>query len=217
MPTINYLTIDAYKGDDTLIADLLCQSTRDPLSRSKGLAWSKKPVLTTEFGSGVFATSRPRLRAEHAIGPWAGMVAGHAGSPMLWWFEWIDQEDRFGVYGAINRYLAGEDLRDPRAQTTAPTASVDGRQLWCRAWSRPGRLLGYVLDRQWGMGETPIPITGATILIGDAVKTGAMALEWWDADLGTLLSRQEFAHPEGRLELHPPMFTKHLAFKLSRP
>ena len=216
-PTITYLTIDAYKGDDTLIADLLCRSTRDPLARGQGLAWAKKPVLTTEFGGSPGATSRPRLRAEHAIGPWAGMVAGHAGSPMLWWFEWIDQEDRFAVYGAINRYLAGEDLRDPRAQTIAPVASVDGGQLWCRAWSRPGRLLGYVLDRQWGMGETPAPVSGATIRIDDETKPGTMTLEWWDADRGTLLARQELTHPGGRLELHPATFTRHLAFKLSRP
>ena len=217
IPTIDFLTIDAYKEDDTLIADLLCRSTRDPLARGQGLAWTKKPVLTTEFGGSAMATSRARLRAEHAIGPWAGLVAGHAGSPMLWWFEWIDQEDRFAVYGAINRYLAGEDLRDPRAQTIAPVASADGGPLWCRAWSRPGRLLGYVLDRQWGLGEPPTPISGATILIGDEVKPGAMTVEWWDADHGTVLEHRGFSHPGGRLELHPATFAKHLAFKLTRP
>jgi hypothetical protein len=113
--SIDYLTIDAYHGDGTAIAELLNQSTRDPLKKQLGLAKLGKPILVTEFGGHAWACSRERMRAELAIGPWAGFVSGHAGAPMLWWFEWIDQEDRFGVYGALAKFTRGEDLRGKNA------------------------------------------------------------------------------------------------------
>lgn len=215
IPTMGYLTIDAYKGDETLIADLLCQSTRDPLRRGLGIASFGKPVLTTEFGGSAGATGIERMRAEHAIGPWAGLVSGHAGSPMLWWFEWIDQEERFGVYGAVNRFIAGEDLRGKEAQCIAPSAYAS-TALWCRAWSRPGRLLGYLLDQGWGMGGEGRPVAEARVLVGAEVRAGAMTAEWWDADTGAIVTHTEFDHPGGKLELTAPTFSRHLAFKLIR-
>jgi hypothetical protein len=41
------------------------------------------------------------------------MVSGCSGSPMLWWFEWVDQRDQWSPYTAIARFAAGEDLRGP--------------------------------------------------------------------------------------------------------
>jgi len=216
-PSINYLTIDAYHGDETFIAELLNQSTRDPLRRSLGLANTGKPILVTEFGGSAGACSRERMRAEFALGPWAGFVSGHAGAPMLWWFEWIDQEDRFGVFGALAKFTAGEDLRGKNAQCFAPSISAPNAPLWCRAWSRPGRILGYVVDRTWGMaGGAGTLITEASIHIGDEVPAGSMHLEWWDPDTGRILAQSDLAHGGQTLDVHPPAFSKHLAFKLWR-
>lgn len=212
LPGIGYITIDAYKGDKRAIADLLCRSTRDPRFPRDGLSGLGKPVLVTEFGGSAGATSRPRMAVEHAVGPWAALVSGHAGSPMLWWFEWIDQEDRFGVYGAVNRFLAGEDLRGSEARCVAP--AVEGG-LWCRVWLRPGRGLGYLLDEGWGRGEPERTIPAAAVRMNE-VRPGAMSVEWWDADRGRVLERREIAHPGGTLTLVPPAFARHLAFKLMR-
>jgi hypothetical protein len=215
LPGIGYLTIDAYKGDAISIEDLLCASTRDPMRPQLGLAGLGKPVLVTEFGGSTGGTSRARMAVEHAIGPWAALVSGHAGAPMLWWFEWIDQENRFGVYGAVNRFLAGEDLRGQEAQCVALAASGPA-DLWCRAWSRPGRLLGYVLDVGWSLGQAEHDLTGTAIVVASAATPGPMAIAWWDADHGTEIERQSFLHSGGQLVLHPPPFRRHLGFKLLR-
>lgn len=215
LPGMNYGTIDAYHGNETAIAELLNASTRDPLRRSQGLLKTGKPTLVTEFGGSAGGTSQQRMEAEYVIGPWAGLVSGHAGSPMLWWFEWLDQGDRFGIYGAVNRYLAGEDLRGVDAQCVAP--QTQGGELWCRAWSRPGRMLGYLLDREWGMNGGPgHPITGSSIVISDDAKSGTVHLEWWDADHGKVIAEQTLTHPGGRLAVTVPEFSRHLAFKLWR-
>ncbi len=216
-PSIGYITIDAYKGNDVDLSLLLSQSTRDPQHPALGLRKYGKPVLVAEFGGSSGGTKIPRMRAEHASGPWLGLVTGHAGSPLLWWFEWIDQEDRFGIYGAISRFLVGEDLRGSVADSKVFDASAtSGSELWCRAWTRPGRILGYLLASEWGRSGYETTISDATITIGETIAGGAMTIEWWQADEGRLLSRTDFTHPGGKLVLTPPAWSRHLAFKLIR-
>ncbi|MBA3684707.1 MAG: hypothetical protein H0W72_05635, partial [Planctomycetes bacterium] len=216
-PEMGYLTIDAYHGEGTLIADLLAASTRDPLQAGQGLAGFAKPILVTEFGGSPGACAPARLAAEHAIGPWVGLVSGHGGAPMLWWFEWIDQQDRFALYGAVRRFLDGEDLRSREAACIAPTAVASGQTLWCRAWSRPGRMLGYVLDRAWGFaGGDGQRLAVGELVVGESVAPGELSLEWWDCDRGEIVERRQVSHAGGRLALPMPAFQRHLAFKLVR-
>jgi len=211
LPGIGMLTIDAYHGEESGIADLLAHSTRDGRRRG-GLAGYGKPILVTEYGGSPSATAPPRLEAELAIGGWAALVHGHAGMPMMWWFEWIDQGARYSQFGALRRFVDGEDLRDPSARTVAPEAG----RLWCRAWQRPGRMLGYVLDPVWAaQGTVDDMVDGGNIDFG-GVSAGAMRLEWWDADLGAVRASRDLAHPGGALRLSVPAFRRHLAFKLRR-
>ncbi|HYE08031.1 MAG TPA: hypothetical protein VEL07_21110, partial [Planctomycetota bacterium] len=213
LPGIGYLTIDAYHGMGTMIADLISESVADPSRPGRGLGAYGKPVWVTEFGGSSHGCPPARLVAEHAIGPWAAVVTGHAASPLLWWFEWIDQRDAGTPYAALRRFIAGEDLRGREARAVAPT--VTG--LWCRAWSRPGRLLGYLLDPAWAMsGGDGRPVVGAEVVVGDAVESGAIAVEWWDADAGSVIARVDIDHPGGLMTLRPPEFARHVAFKMWR-
>ncbi|HAT10245.1 MAG TPA: hypothetical protein DCS97_06570 [Planctomycetes bacterium] len=212
---IGLLTIDAYHGEETQIGALLGQSTRDPLRRANGLAAYAKPVQVTEYGGSAGACSGPRMEAEHAIGGWAGLVHGHAGMPMLWWFEWIDQGGRYGPFSALARFTAGEDLRGEDAGTIVLEARHPAA-LWARAWRRPGRILGYVLDESWARsGGDGARVHGGVLGCGDAAA-GALVIEWWDADRGTILGRQHLLHAGGQLDLPMPEFSRHLAFKLWR-
>ena len=94
--------------------------------------------------------------------------------------------------------------------------SPDG-PLWVRAWARPGRMLGYVADARWlGDGGGPARHDHAAVTIGTTVAAGALALQWWDADAGTVLSRERIAHGGGRLEVRVPAFARHVGFKLWR-
>jgi hypothetical protein len=211
-PGIGMLTIDAYHGEDVMIGDLLGQSTRDPLGRSRGLAGFLKPVQVTEFGGSAGGCSGPRMEAEHAIGGWAGLVHGHAGMPMLWWFEWINQGGHYGPFSALARYTAGEDLRGSSGGTIVLSAGA----LWARAWRRPGRMLGYLLDADWARSGGPgIPVRDGVLACGD-VSAGGLELEWWDADRGLVTARTTILHAGGRLDLPIPDFSRHLAFKLWR-
>nr|MBA3687050.1 hypothetical protein [Planctomycetota bacterium] len=204
--SLDYVCIDAYHGQDRLITDLLESSTA-------GLAVHRKPTLVTEFGGNWDgAPSDAHMAMEHHCGPWAALVTGHAGAPMLWWFEWIDQHEEWSAYGAIVRFLAGEDLRG------GTKVSLDaGSELWARAISRPGRLLGYLFDRNWARQPAAARARGGERFnVGGSIAAGAMTVEWWDADTGTATGSRRIEHPGGALNLTAPTWRRHLAFKLLR-
>jgi len=226
LPGIDFLTIDAYHetfdgGRGQLLAHLLNDST----ARRGGLsARYNKPVLVSEFGGNWDACSQAQMEAEHASGGFVSLVSGAAGNPMLWWFEWIDQGERFGPYDAIRLFIAGEDLRAGAGQPPGQSLTLDANDaaagdvvLWCHAWSRTGRLLGYLMNERWQQDGRLVPeLSHTAIQVGDQINPGAMTVSWWNADTGAQVSTLDFAHPGGALKIMAPPWSRHLAFKLWR-
>ncbi len=216
LPGLGYVCIDAYLGPDgPPIWSWLCRSIGDPgTSRNDGLAYLGKPVLVTEYGGNWDAAPEPQLEVALAVGPWVGLVSGHAGTPMLWWHEWIDQGGRFGQYRAIANFLAGEDLRGADRRCIVIDA---GSGVWARAWGGPGRMLGYLLDETWGRtgGDGALRPAGE-LELGQAIAAGTVQLAFWNADTGVELSRTSIEHPGGRLAVPLPAFRRQLAFKAWR-
>jgi len=216
MPEIDFVAIDAYHRDRTLLAELLWKSTQDP---ERGLARFGKPLVTTEFGGSSGATSDARMLCEHLTGYHASFVAGHATGPLLWWFEWVDQEDRWMPYASIRRFVEGEDLRgeDSRPLEVRVRERVDG-EIWAGAWRQPGRAFAYVVDAEWGTegGEARV-VEGCELRFPDPLPGGTWRVEWWDPDTGTIVGRERIEE-RGRLARLPlPPFRRHLALKLIRP
>jgi hypothetical protein len=206
---IGYLCIDAYHGDGTSLADLLWRS-------SEGLRAFGKPVLVTEYGGTPTGAPRPQMEAELASAAWIAAVGGHAGAPMLWWWEWVDQGERWQPYRAIAAFMRGEDLRGAAANPRVLTSDGPQGRVWSRAWSRPGRMLGYACDPDWvASGADRGELTGVRLDLG-AVAAGPMTIAWWDADRGSVRSSRRFDHGGGRLVLEAPGFSRHLGFKLAR-
>ncbi|MBA3710137.1 MAG: autotransporter-associated beta strand repeat-containing protein, partial [Planctomycetes bacterium] len=146
---IDYVCLDAYHDEGHPLASLL----KEGMSPS-GLGGIGKPVLVNEYGANWQGGSDAWMAADHASGAWLSLVTGYGGSPMMWWYEWVDQKDRWAPYGAIARFLVGEDLRGSDAHGTACEAASAAGALTCLGWQRPGHLLGYVIDQQWGAHGT---------------------------------------------------------------
>lgn len=215
LPGIDLILLDAYfkPGVYTRAENLagLMVETADAMQRFR------KPYFATEYGGGHEDRLLKKLEVEHATGAWLALVCGHAAAPMLWWREWVDQQDRWAPYQAIRAFLAGEDLRGAAARSLAMPAASPLGPLWCRAWTRPGRILLYLQDRTWAVGYRNAPVHDqAMVTVGEEVAAGRMRLEWWDADTGIITQAREFDHPGGRLELAVPAFARHCAAKLAR-
>ncbi len=219
LPGIDYLCLDAYrstKDEERLesLMDVLAGSLHDPV---RGLSRFAKPVLVTEYGASSKHSPMAYRAVDHQIGGWIGLVSGHAAAPMLWWWEWVDQGNRWAPFGAVRRFAAGEDLRGPEARSLALSAECPSGKLWSRTWIRSGRAIGYVLAVDWGMrgGEMPL-VKGARIRLSDEGASGTIALEWWDATAGVRIGGMELVHPGGALDLHLPPFRGHLGWKVVR-
>ncbi|MBA3708403.1 MAG: hypothetical protein H0W83_06265 [Planctomycetes bacterium] len=212
LPQLDFACIDAYYRRD-ILADVLMNSTLNP---ARGLARFGKPILVSEYGGREFGAPSAQLAAELACSGFASLVSGHAGMPMLWWWEWVDQGDRWAPYGAIARFIDGEDIRGTRAGSAKLYAIAAGRELWCHAWRRQGRILGYVLDPEWVKDGVREDDLSQGRLQAGVIDAGGMAIEWWDADRGERLSSEHLDHLGGGLTLPMPTFRRHLAFKLIR-
>lgn len=220
LPGIDYICIDAYhqtrrrRGEGTVLAHLIYDGMQDP---NEGLGKHGKPLWVTEYGGASQASADTQLRAEVLSAAWAAMAGGNAGAPMTWWFEWIEEKALWQPFGAIGRFLKGEDLRGKIARGVVLEGASPAGVLWVRAWTRPGRMLGYVMDDEWGaLGEAQPVHDHAQVMIGSQVSAGPCQVQWWDADEGRLVHSDEFNHPGGALRLSPPAFKKHIAFKLVR-
>ncbi len=219
LPGIDYICLDAYRRaradqDPTPLVDILAGSLNDS---NRGLAHFAKPVVVTEYGAGSGESPEDFRAVDHLTGAWIALVSGHAAAPMLWWWEWVDQGERWGPYGAIQRFIVGEDLRGAEARSIALVAEAPEARLWCRTWIRPGHALGYVLEANWGArGGRPPVVSGAVIRVAEQVEAGTLRVQWWDADSGQLVSQTDHEHPGGAFALNPQPFAGHLAWKIRR-
>jgi autotransporter-associated beta strand protein len=212
LPGLDYVCIDQYHQGNFL-AEMLAAGG-DP---QRGLAKYKKPIVVTEFGGNWNAGPHDQIMAEQAYAPWAAFVTGYAAAPMTWWFEFVDQHELWRPYGAIARFVAGEDLRGAGAASLVLNAPSAAGALWCHAWRRGGRDLGYVIDADWGRhGGAAKTHDQARIELG-VVPAGELTVEWWDADQGAVIGRDAVASDgQAPLALSPPAFQRHLGFKVWR-
>lgn len=214
---LDLVCIDAYFGywSPRTIADLMERTLHDP---HRGLAALRRAVLVTEFGGDWNgAPGDGAMLVDHLSGPWAALVSGHAGAPMLWWFEWLDQRAKAHPYAGLRAFIAGEDLRGGASLPVVAASPT----WWARAWCANGRTLGYAMHRGWAMGETgwrrPTEATpGLTVRLPAA--SGERRVEWWDPLAGTLLHVDRCHAVDGEVRLPPsPPSKGQVAFKILPP
>jgi hypothetical protein len=198
---------------------LMCDTMFDPGDgwRISGVARWKKPVFITEYGGGWREKSKAHLEVEHRSGAWLALVTGEAASPMLWWHEWVDQQDEWQPYGAIHRFIAGEDLRGDGSSAQLLAGGGGRGELRVQAWRRLGRVLAYAQDLSWAHDfDHPPRCADAWIELSAHADPGTVHYEWWDPDLGVVIGSGRIEHNGGPLRLQAPTFSGHIALKAWR-
>lgn len=81
------------------------------LRHRDGMDGKLKPFLITEYGGDWSGASPSQLAGDLRAGIWSGWMTGSAGTPLLWWFDLIEQENLYRMYRPFALFIAGEDPR----------------------------------------------------------------------------------------------------------
>ena len=217
---IDYLALDAYRGKGSVV-ELLYNTL---YSRARGLRTYGKPVLITEYGGApkLQGSDRARLEADLHAGIWSAYMMDHSGTPLLWWFMFIDRHDQYHHYRALARFAHGEDRRNRKLQTTQPVVSGAGPGAhWVSALvlKNSGSAYGWAYDRRSAL-EIPSPTdrknrrhSGLTLDLR-GLEPGGYVIEFWDTYTGKVVKtvRKIVEGPSTTLQI--PLFTNDIAFKV---
>lgn len=210
LPELDYLALDAYRkqGD---IAQLLYRTQR-------ALESYGKPFLVTEFGGSPMGTNLSRLEADLHSGLWAAYMMNHAGSPLLWWFMYIDRKHKYPHYRALANFAKGEDRRN-RKLTTQPVTAAGANAKMVRGFALRNRTSAYlwIYDRRSAL-DMPGPdnayaLTGVSVTL-TGFEPGGYTVEFWDTYRGSVVKSANVIVEAGSLTLTLPDAKNDIAVKV---
>jgi hypothetical protein len=82
-----------------------------------------KPVLATEFGGTSSSADYAKVTGDIHGGLWSSLFTHQAGTPFLWWHDYVFICNLFPHYSGFASFIKGLDLRTPALQTF-PAAEV---------------------------------------------------------------------------------------------
>jgi hypothetical protein len=219
IPGIDYITCDAYTGRG--VVPLIVKS-------ADAFAAYGKPGLVTEYGGTPFAATPARLRADLHGGIWATYMTHTAGTPLLWWFQFLEADNLYWNFKALAAYHQGEDRRGkglipiastPRRENEPPgVAFVNGHHdLSALGLRNPQMAYLWVYSRS-AMEKMPAegqePVFENITLQIRGMASSAFRVEVWDTYKGSRIASLELAASDGKLTVPLPKFRNDVALKI---
>ena len=102
LPGIQYLATDIYSTPliKFVLASAQCFN-----------AYGKPGIVTEYGGHGPFGSDAIVLRAHLHSGVWSTYMTHTAGTPLLWWFQFIETDDLYWNFKALAAFHKGEERR----------------------------------------------------------------------------------------------------------
>jgi len=181
----------------------------------------EKPYWITEYGGDFNAGAPNALHGDVHAGLWATWVTNGAGTPLFWWYDFIDRHNLYTYYGAFSNYIKGEDRRGIRGNTEQLALSEPGAPgLVCQAyrWNRGAyvwafneeimRMLPFASS---GSGAKHEGVTAQMI----GLEAGQYVVEYWDCYTGKIVHSQTKTMVAGQpMALEFPLFHNDMAAKV---
>ena len=212
LPGIHYLATDIYTTPllKYILATAQC-----------GNAYGK-PIIVTEYGGhGPFGSAPTILRAHLHAGMWATYMTHTAGTPLLWWFQFIESDDQYWHFKALAAYHKGEERRGEGLVTRVLTADSFPKPHYdLAALALQGQSKAYVwVYSQSSMEKMPSPQMAPRFkdisirLTG--LNPGKYRVEVWDTYKGGLVGQpSEIATTGSSLTIPLPEFRTDCALKV---
>jgi hypothetical protein len=218
-PLLDYVATDAYRGTRPYsIIALQTQAWAAARLTSPAL----KPFWITEYG-GDFNVGVPHsgLDADVHCGLWVTWMTEGVGTPLFWWYDFIDRYNLYTYYRAFANYVEGEDRRGlngtvvPQLPITAGGGGLAGQAY---RWSRGAYAWVYSNEAMNLMppANARVQITGAEALIPE-LEAGKYAIEYWDCYEGKIAATTTTEIAAGQaLPLKFPPFGNNMAVKVKK-
>ena len=114
LPEHTHWAGDAYRSERIHIADLL-------RAHGQFLRYVMKPVLATEFGGTSSSADYAKVTGDIHGGLWSSLFTHQAGTPFLWWHDYVFICNHFQHYSGFASFIKGLDLRTPALRTFPET------------------------------------------------------------------------------------------------
>lgn len=104
LPELNYIVGDAYRKTNIHFIDQM-------RLQSEHLNDFNRPVLITEYGSSSRGVGGEQLVADIHCGIWSSFFLEQAGTPFLWWHDYIYFNHLYKHFNGFAKFITGIDLR----------------------------------------------------------------------------------------------------------
>ena len=210
IPGIDYITTDAYRGSSKAITGYVIATA------NTGNQYGK-PVMVTEYGGSPFGSTIPALRADLHAGIWSSYMTHTAGTPLLWWHQFIDADDQYWNFKALAAYHKGEDRRGKGFTTGAASFLANQGDLAAMVLQTPREAYAWVYStvaaRRMPAASQAKTYSGVSVAL-TGFQEGKYRIEVWDTHKGTVIATLELAAQSGRLTVPLPDFRIDCALKI---
>jgi hypothetical protein len=177
-----------------------------------------KPFWVTEYGGNWNATSEPRLKADLHSGLWSTWLTNAVGTPLFWWYDYVDRRNLYSHYRAFSRFIRGEDRRGLKGQAAEVEVLGDSAGLKGLRYRWRRGAYAWVYDTR-AMEE--LPEAGAPCHHEDVrlrltgLENGRYQVEYWDTYTGQVVSKASVEVDANQgVDLQLPPFDNDLAIKV---
>lgn len=213
VPLFDYVVTDAYRQPVVGGYSLAARDMQDWVS-SKVSPYAVKPFWITEYGGDFNAAAAPCLDADVHAGLWGTWMTEGGGTPLMWWYDFIDQNNLYTYYGAFAKYIKGEDRRGLKGVMKGPHG---GNKLDFQSYQWPTGAYMWVYDPK---AMYSMPPEGAGHRFDTATEqiagltNGAYKVEYWNCYTGAVEKTETVNVTNGTVPLTFPPFTNNMAVKV---
>lgn len=178
----------------------------------------KRPTLIGEWG-GHWADNTPWvLRGELRTGLWLQAVTPYAANTGFWWWLWLDVADKWSQYGAVARFMQGEERRGIAWTPIQPRFEGGAQRLLAQGMRSDKAVRLYVWPRGMDQDFRRVQPKAAGDLLIEGVAAGSVwHVRRIDGGNGEVVAERDLrADDAGRLRLPVSAVDPDAVFKLDR-
>jgi hypothetical protein len=171
----------------------------------------------TEYGGSPFGSAPGPLRADLHAGIWASYMTHTAGTPMLWWHQFIEADDLYWNFKALAAYHEGEDRRGGGFVLHKPVITESPSDLLVLSLQNPRKAYVWAYSARIAAtfpAKGSEPVFEGSLLRLSGLQDGKYRVEVWDTYKGVCAHQMVLTTQNSVLAIKLPKFKSDCALKV---